>query len=165
MSDKNTRLMDGFSWGEKLAMRGGLAAVVCLGAVAIFPSDPWMGVGYLVFVALGGLIVMYDALCVYCPYPYKHADCLFFPYQLVASVTVLRSEPIPWFKKALTALTFAGIVLIPQYWLWGNWLLFGMFWALTIAGGIAVPLHFCRRCRHRRCPMNLAKSPGPQSPA
>jgi hypothetical protein len=155
MSEKQAELKDGFSWLEKLLMRGGLAAVVGIGAFAIYNSSQWTAVGYLVFVAIGGLVVMYDSLCVYCPYPYKHSDCLFFPYQLVASVKTMRTTPISWFRKGLSALAFLGIVAIPQYWLWGQWGLFVAFWALTVLGSIAVPLHFCRHCRHGRCPMKL----------
>ena len=155
MGERVVKLKDGFAWYEKLSMRGGLAMVVGIGAFAIFRSNPLVGTGYVLLVGLGGLVVMYDSLCVYCPYPFKHSDCLFFPYQLVASVTKLRTSPIPWFRNALSALAFGGIVAIPQYWLWGHWVLFGTFWLLVVAGGIAVPLHFCRRCRHGRCPMNL----------
>jgi len=155
MNEKEVKLKDGFAWYEKLFMRVGLAAVVGIGAVAIYHSNPPVAIGYLVFVGLGGLVVMYDSLCVYCPYPYKHSDCLFFPYQLVASVTTLRTTPITWSRKALSALVFMGIVAIPQYWLWGRWSLFAAFWTLTVAGGITVALRFCRYCRHRRCPMNL----------
>ena len=157
MSERELELKGGFSRIEKLLMRGGLAAVVGIGAFAIYRSNPWAAAGYLVFVGLGGPVVMYDSLCVYCPYPYKHLDCLFFPYQLVALVTTMRTTPIPWFRKALSALAFLGIVAIPQYWLWGQWGLFSAFWVLTVVGGIAVPLHFCRYCRHGRCPMNLVK--------
>ena len=155
MSEKGLDLKDGFSWLEKLFMRGGLAAVVGIGVFAIYGSDPRVAIGYLMFVAIGGLVVIYDSLCVYCPYPYKHSDCLFFPYQLVTSVTTMRTTPISWFRKGLSALAFLGIVAIPQLSVWGQWGLFGAFWALTVVGGIAVPLHFCRHCRHGRCPMNL----------
>lgn len=157
MSEKGCDLKDGFSWIEKLLMRGGLAALVGIGAFAIYRSDPAMAAGYLVFVALGGLAVMYDSLCVYCPYPYQHSDCLFFPYQLVAWVTTMRTTPIPPFRKALSALVFLGIVGIPQYWLGGQGSLLAAFWAVAVMVGIAVPLRFCRHCRHGRCPMNLVK--------
>ena len=155
MNEKEIPLKDGFAWHEKLCMRGGLAVVVGIGALAIYGSAPLLAVRYLLFVALGGLIVMYDSLCVYCPYPFRYSDCLFFPYQLVASVTTLRTTPIPWFRKVFSALAFFGIVAIPQYWLWGQWSLFAAFWILTVVGGIAIPFQFCRRCRNRRCPMNL----------
>lgn len=154
MCESKLNLKNGFDWHEKLAMRGGIAAVVAIGAFAVYQDNPPVAAGYLLFVALGGLVVIYDSLCVYCPYPFKHSDCLFFPYQLVASVTTLRTGPIPWLRNALSALAFLGIVAIPQYWLWGRWGLFGAFWLLTLTGGIAVPLHFCRHCRHCRCPVN-----------
>ena len=153
---KKVELKNGFTWYEKLLMRGGLAALVGIGAFAIHRSDSLAAAGYLVFVALAGLVVMYDSICVYCPYPFKYSDCLFFPYQLVASVTKLRTSPIPAFRKAAAAVAFLGIVAIPQYWLWTQWALFGVFWTLTVMGGITVPLLICRRCRHRRCPLNLA---------
>jgi len=154
MNKREVELKDGFAWYEKLSMRGGLAVVVGIGAYAIYRSEPVMAAGYLLLAAFGGLVVMYDSLCVYCPYPFKHSDCLFFPYQLVASVTTMRTTPIPWFRNALSALAFGVIVAIPQYWLWGQWSLFGTFWLLVVAGGITVPLHFCRRCKHCRCPMS-----------
>ncbi len=155
MDEQQVELKDSFAWHEKLLMRAGLAAVVGIGTFAIYGSNPLAAVGYVLFVALGGLTVMYDSLCVYCPYPFRNSDCLFFPYQLVASLTKLRAGPIPWYRNAASGLAFLGIVAIPQYWLWGQWTPFAMFWALTVVGGITVPLHFCRRCRHQRCPMNL----------
>ncbi len=147
-------LKDGFTWVEKFAMRAGAAAMVAVGAVAIYRGDPRAALAYLAFVAVGGLVVMYDSLCVYCPYPFKHSDCLFFPYPLVASVTTFRTGPIPWFRNALTALVFLGMVAIPQYWLWGQWGLFAAFWLLAVAGGLVIPQRFCRHCRHHRCPVN-----------
>ena len=157
MSERKLTLKNGFAWCEKLAMRGGLAIVVGIGALAIYRSNPAAAVGYLLFVALAGLVVMYDSLCVYCPYPFKHSDCLFFPYQLLARVTTRRTGSIPWFRNALSALAFLGIAAIPQCWLWGQWALFATFWVLLLTGGVAVPLVFCKSCRHTRCPMNLVK--------
>ena len=157
MSESKLNLKNGFAWHEKLAMRGGLAIVVGIGALAIYWNDPTAATGYLLFVVLASLIVMYDSLCVYCPYPFKHSDCLFFPFQLVASVATRRTNSIPGWRNALSALAFLGIVAIPQYWLWGQWALFATFWLFILVGGIAVPLTFCQHCRHGRCPMNLVK--------
>lgn len=157
MSDREGELISGFTWYDKLAMRGGLAVVVGIGTFAIYGNNPVAAAAYLLFVALGGLVVMYYSLCVYCPYPYKHSDCLFFPYQLVASVTTMRPGSISLFKNALSGSAFFGIVAIPQYWLWGQWPQFAVFWVLVLVGGITIPRRFCRRCRHGRCPMRLVK--------
>lgn len=155
MGEHECGLKDGFTWYDKLSMRLGLAALVAIGAVAVFIRDPWLALAYIVLVATAGTGVIYDFFCVYCPYPFRHSDCLFFPYKFLSSVTTLRTTPIPWPRKLLSGLAFAGIVLFPQYWLCGQWGLFAVFWALVVAGSIVIPLRFCRYCRHRRCPMNL----------
>jgi len=155
MGEKQVELKNTFTWHEKLFMRAGVAALAGIGTLAIYRSTPAAAIGYLLFVGISGLVVIYDSLCVYCPYPFKHSDCLFLPHQLITSLTTMRATPIPRYKNVLSALAFGGIVLIPQYWLWGQWGLCAAFWTLTVTGGIAVPFHFCRRCRHQRCPMNL----------
>jgi hypothetical protein len=149
-------MKDGFAWYEKVLTRAGFAALVCIGAATIFLHNQFAAAGYLLFVTIGGLLVMYDSLCVYCPYPYKYGDCLFFPHQLVSQLTQMRTGELPWPRHLLTALVFAGLVLIPQYWLWGHWLLFAVFWSLVVAAGLVFSLHFCRRCRHNRCPAKRA---------
>jgi len=149
-------LKDRFTWYEKLIARGCIIGAVLTGAAAMFLASPILGMGYLAAVALGGAVVVYDALCVYCPYPYSYSDCLFYPYQLVAQLTSLRSGPIPVARKAAAALAFGVIFAVPQYWLWGNWVLFALFWAFIVPLAVMIPLYLCRRCRHQRCPMNRA---------
>ena len=153
-SAKCPALKDGFSWYEKLCIRGGLAGLVAVGAVGIYLESPAAAIGYLLFGLVGGVLVIYDFLCVYCPYPYEHSDCLFFPRQLLTMVVNRRSGKINAVRRALLMLTAAGLVLVPQYWLWGNWGLLAVFWALAIPLGLAFPLFFCPRCRHAACPMN-----------
>jgi len=149
-------LKDRFAWYEKLIARTCVGGIVVAGALAIDQDSRPIALSYVALVAAAGAIVIYDALCVYCPYPFKYADCLFYPYQLVARLTSLRSGRISSLRKAVTALAFGGIFAVPQYWLWGNWGLFAVFWALTLPLAVLIPLHLCRRCRHGRCPMNRA---------
>lgn len=157
MHENRVELKDRFAWYEKLLMRGGFAALVAIGTLAIYwHSLPAAG-GYLLFVAVGGLAVIYDSLCVYCPYPFEHEDCLFFPAPLLTRVSAQRVGAISPLRKLISAVAFLGIVAIPQPWLWGQWPWFAAFWALAAAGAVFIPFHFCRRCRHRRCPMNLVR--------
>ena len=151
-------LKDGFAWYEKLLARGLLAAMIGVGAVGTWIASPGAAVGYLAFAAVGGLLVVYDLLCVYCPYPYQRADCLFFPYPLLSRVLPQRTGAIGPVRKLLLVVVAAGLVLIPQYWLWGNWPLLAAFWLLTVPFGLAFPLYMCRRCRHVRCPANATMS-------
>jgi hypothetical protein len=152
--------MDGFTWYDKLVMRAGLVAIVAIGAAGIYLQSPAAAAAYLVFGAAGGLLVVYDLVCVYCPYPFQHSDCLFYPHPLVSRVTELRTGPIPLWRKGLTALVFGGLVALPQYWLWGNWALLAAFWAVAVPLGVLTPIRFCRRCRHHRCPLNMAPRSG-----
>jgi hypothetical protein len=155
-SQRCPALKDGFAWSEKLLARGLVAGMIGVGAVGVWVASPGAAAGYLAFAAAGGLLVVYDLLCVYCPYPYQHADCLFFPYPLVSRVVGQRAGTIGPVRKLLLVVVCAGLVLIPQLWLWGNWPLFAAFWLLAAALGPAFPLYYCRRCRHVRCPLNAA---------
>ena len=147
---------DGFAWHEKLLVRSGLAALLCVGTIGICRESLAAAVGYLLFALVGGLLLVYDFLCVYCPYPYKYSDCLFFPHQFLTHVVGRRTGRIHWSRKTLFLATVAGLVLIPQYWLWGHWGLLAGFWTLAAAIGLAFALHYCRRCRHGQCPLNQA---------
>jgi len=149
-------LKDRFAWYEKLVARACIGGIVVAGALAMYQENKAIALAYLAFVAVAGAIVIYDALCVYCPYPFQYSDCLFYPYQLVARFAPMRGGRISWVRKAVAAVAFGGIFAFPQYWLWGNWSLFALFWALTLPLAVLIPLYLCRRCRHGRCPMNRA---------
>mgnify|MGYP005838788285 CR=1 FL=1 len=158
-SEPTSPLKTRFAWYEKLIARACLAGVILVAGAAIYRQSAAIALGYLVFVGLGALVVVYDALCVYCPYPFHYSDCLFCPHQLVARFARLREGRIPWARQAASALVFGGIFAMPQYWLWGNWGLYATFWGLTVALALLVPLGLCRRCRHGRCPLNRTAAP------
>jgi hypothetical protein len=149
-------LKDRFAWYDKLLARAVLAGMVLVGAIAIYRGSPWAAAAYLGFGLVGGLLVIYDLLCVYCPYPYQYNDCLFFPAPLLAAVAKRRTGKIPWLRKALLVVIVAALVLVPQYWLWDNPALLAGFWALAAAIAVAFPGYYCRRCRHGQCPLNRA---------
>jgi hypothetical protein len=151
-----SQLKDHFSWHEKLTARASLAGVVLTAGVGIYQENKGAAVGYVTFVALGALLVVYDSLCVYCPYPFRYSDCLFYPYQLVARFARLRDGRIHWARQAVTTLVFGGMFAIPQYWLWGNWSLFAVFWGLTLPLALLLPLYLCGHCRNERCLANRA---------
>jgi len=149
---------DSFAWYEKLIARSCLGGAIVVGAVSIYQSSLTFAVGYLLLAAVGGLLVVYDFLCPYCPYPFSHSDCLFYPYQLLAWVTEIRGGRIHWVRNLGTVAAFGAIFAVPQYWLWGQWSLFAVFWGCTLPLVLLFPLHLCRRCRHERCPMHQALS-------
>jgi len=155
-TEPTSPLKDRFSWYEKLIARACLAGALLAAGVGIYRENKSIAIGYAVFVTLGAMLVVYDSLCVYCPYPFKYSDCLFYPYQLVARFARLREARIHRARQAVTALVFGGMFAIPQYWLWGNWGLFAIFWGLTLPLAMLLPLHLCGRCRNERCLANRA---------
>ena len=155
-SPEQTCLKDSFTWSERLLLRGLLAAMLGIGVYGIYPHRPAAAAAYLAFAAIGGLLVIYDFLCVYCPYPFDRSSCLFFPPPLLTAVANRRHGRIHWLRKAGLLLVGAGLVVIPQYWLWGNWGPFAAFWIVTIPLGLVFPLYYCKRCRHARCPFQSA---------
>jgi hypothetical protein len=156
---------DGFAWHEKLLVRVGVAGLLGVGVIGIYLESLAAAVGYLLFALAGGLFLVYDSLCVYCPYPYEYSDCLFFPHQLVSRVVKRRTGRIHWIRKAVLLLTAAGLVLIPQYWLWRHWGLLASFWILVAAIGLTFGLYYCRRCRHGLCALNRATKPAARQAA
>jgi hypothetical protein len=149
-------LKDRFAWYEKLLVRAALAGFVGVGAVGMYLKSPATAAGYALFAALAGVLVIYDFLCVYCPYPYEYSSCLFFPPQLLTRLAKRRPGRIPLARQRLFLAAAAGLVLIPQYGLWGRWDLTAAFWGFVVPIGIAFPLHYCRRCRHLGCTLNDA---------
>ena len=149
-------LKDDFTWYDKLLARGGVGGMVAIAAAGMWMQSPGAAIAYLAFAAIAALLVVYDLLCVYCPYPYQYADCLFFPHALVSRAVRQRTGAIGPARKLLMAAVSAGLVIIPQYWLWANWPMFVAFWLLAVPLGMAFPVYMCRRCRHTRCLANRA---------
>lgn len=161
-SEKCRARKESFAWYDKLLARGGLAALLCIGTIGIYRESLVATAGYLLFALVGGLLLVYDFLCVYCPYPYEYSDCLFFPHHFLTGVVGRRTGRIHWSRKTLFLATVAGVVLIPQYWLWGSWGLLAGFWTLAATIGLAFSLHYCGRCRHGRCALHQAVGAGPE---
>jgi hypothetical protein len=162
MSDSHSpacpSVKDRFTWYEKLIARAGIGGAVLAATIAIYRDSKPVALAYIALVAVGGVLVVYDFLCVYCPYPFRYSDCLFYPHQLVSAIARLRGGRIHWLRKAGAAAVFGAIFAVPQPWLWDHGSLLAAFWALTLPLAVLFPLHLCRRCRHEQCPMNRASS-------
>ena len=154
---KPCELKDGFTLKEKALARIGFYGMISVGALAIYSRSPVWGILYLCFALVGNLFVVYSFLCAYCPYPFKYSDCLFFPYQVVSRVVSERKGQITPGKRRGFVLVMAGLVLIPQYWLFSSPGLLVLFWILALPLLMVFPLYYCRRCRHEKCGFNRAR--------
>jgi Flp pilus assembly protein TadB len=62
-------------------------------------------------------------------------------------------------EKVGSFAAMAAMVIMPNFWLASSPLLLVLFWIFALPTLAAFPRHFCKRCRHRGCPMNRASFP------
>ena len=150
-------LKDGFSLVDKILMRLGFYGFLLVAIAAIFRASPMWAIIYLAFSGAAALLVVYNLLCVYCPYPYEYATCLFFPHFIVSKVA--KRRPGSMGRIDTIGVSVATIVLLayPQYWLYRDVRFAVAFWALALPTLVAIPIRYCRRCRHRACTFNRVK--------
>ena len=148
--------VDGFPIWQKLSMRGLFVAVLVVGAVAVFRHSQVFGWIYLVMATLGQLVLIMPNLCAHCPYPYQYNDCLLAPAGLMRTIFSYRGPLISPGGRLALAAGGAGLILIPQYWLFQEPLLLLVFWVLLLPFLAFFRLYLCRRCRHTGCPAHCA---------
>ena len=159
-SGKHLDLIERFSLFEKLLMRVGFYGFIIVGACGIFLESTAWGLIYAGFVVLGLNFVVLYRFCSRCPYPFQYSDCLFIPAGLIKKKCKFRAEPMGTLDMIGSAVIMAGLGVIPQYWLLKNHVLLILFWIFCLPVLAALPLYFCRRCRHFKCPLNSARKEG-----
>jgi hypothetical protein len=152
---KKERFKDSFSTAEKLFMRISFYIFILFGIVGLFVENWIAGVIYLVFVIFSQQVLLLRMFCRYCPYPYQYSTCLFMPLRNFKGIDQ-KQEKMPSINRHAPAIAFAGMYLIPQYWIVRNLFFFIGFWVFGLIVGLGLTLHFCGSCRHVQCPINRA---------
>jgi hypothetical protein len=150
------RFVDGFSMGQKIALRLLLVSFLAVAVFAVFKQSAIWGWIYLGFATVGQFVLILPTLCGHCPYPHRHNDCLLVPASVMKTVVPYRGLRIPSAEKGALYVAVAGLVLIPQYWLFQEPLLFILFLALILPFFGFFQFYMCRHCRHTGCPANRA---------
>jgi hypothetical protein len=146
---------DSFSTAEKLVMRISFFIFILFGIVGVFVANWIVGVIYLVFVIFSLEVLLLRMFCSYCPYPYQYSTCLFMPLRNFKGIDQ-KQEKMPFINRHAPAIAFAGMYLIPQYWIVRNLFFFIGFWVFGLIVGLGLIIHFCGSCRHVQCAMNRA---------
>ena len=150
-------LTERFSLIHKMFMRTMFYGYIVIGAYGIYSESIFLGVFYSGFVIFGLFPLLLYCVCANCPYPYKCSDCLLLPFWLIKKLYKFRGLSMSITDKVGFIVTFAGLILIPQYWLLKNYTLLILFWIFCLPVLIIIPFYFCKRCQHFSCPFNLAK--------
>ncbi len=142
---------------EKCFFRTGAYGGYFIGAYAIFQENIWIAALYIIFMWLS-LTYVLKHFCSHCPYPCKHSDCLMVPSKMVTKYTKSDQKPMSKFERmSFPLVMFVAIPLIPQYWLFKNYTLLFLFWAVLITTGLALLLFRCNNCLNKECPLNWTK--------
>lgn len=152
----NCNFKDHFETHEKIIMRVGFLALILIAFFAILMHSASAAIVYLIASMIGGLLVVYCFLCVYCPYPYHFSDCLFMPYQLITGVAKEREGECGAGDMAGLTIVMMILLVFPQYWLFQHMGMAIAFWAILVFFAVAFPMIYCNRCRHQRCMFNRA---------
>lgn len=153
-NNKDCTLIDRFSLLEKILMRTALYGFIIIGTYSIFSTSILWGVIYSAFVIFGAAVVASYLFCPHCPYPFKYETCLFFPAGIIKLFGRFRSEQMSIIEKVGAFGWFAGLIVIPQFWLFQNYILLIIFWVLALPLLVRVRTYICKRCRHFFCPLN-----------
>jgi hypothetical protein len=151
---KYIKLIDKFSVAEKILARTGFYGFIIIGAYGIYSQSILWGIAYTLFVLLGSIFGLPYYFCSHCPYPYKYSDCLFTPFWLIARQQEFRPGQLTISDKICSAVIGAGLVLIPQYWLFKNHSVLILFWIFCALTLVSFPIYYCKRCRNFKCPFN-----------
>ena len=151
----HVHLVERFTLCNKILMRTGFYGFMIIGAYGIYGESILWGLIYVCFCILGLMVGLSCFLCAHCPYPYKHSDCLFVPFWVFTKHYTFRSAPMSGLDKTVVILSFAGFILIPQYWLAKNYTILILFWTFCLPTIASLPLFWCRRCKNFHCSFNL----------
>lgn len=156
-SKQKINLIEKFTLREKILMRTVFFGNILIGTYSIYLENIFAGLLYSAFIIFGLNFIVTYCLCSHCPYPYKHSDCLFVPFEWIKKLCEFRGDSMSSIDKFGFIATFAVIYLFPQYWLLKNYTLLILFWICLLPVLIVFPFYFCKRCKNFCCPFNLVK--------
>jgi hypothetical protein len=113
-----------------------------------------LSVGILqAFLILTGIFMTVYSYCAKCPA--RNSECGHPQIGLLRWFVPKRQKGEYSFFDCIGIFLFiVPAFLLPQFWLWGNWKAFGLFWGLILFSGIIVLWKFCKNCPNRYCKMN-----------
>lgn len=146
-----------FSFHKRILMSITLFGTMAIGLYGTFVESVTWGMIYTLFLIFGTLVLFGYCLCSHCPYAYKYSDCLFKPFErIVLKIYKYRPEPMGVLDKFGFMTMIVGMVLIPQYCLFRNYIILIIFWTFFLTFLALSLLYTCRQCRHLDCPFNFS---------
>lgn len=126
-------------------------AAFTLAAIQLLNHSLILGIGYILFIPLGFLIILYS-YCRKCPHVTNNT-CRHILMGLIVIKLFKPVKPSRYTIRQIIAVVIplAIISLFPQYWLIKNITLFIAFWILMFTAIIIIRIGVCTRCGNSNC--------------
>jgi hypothetical protein len=128
-----------------------MLSYLTLGVVLVLRNNVSLGIVYIAVIGFSFILCAYF-WCGKCPCRLNACTHLW-----LGKLTKFLPQRTPgeytFGDKVGTWLYIIGLHGIPQYWLWQQKALFGLFWGLALATFLVGPLYACKSCQHAYCPL------------
>lgn len=154
LPNSKCELIDRFTMKTRWGMQTAWFGFMAVGALAIFRQNTVWALLYISGCLLALALIVLPSVCAHCPYPSEFYTCLFLPPKFVNRFYPYKGPDISTAGKWTSAVAIAAIVIMPHFWLVQTPLLLLLYWGFCLPAMAAFPIHFCKHCRHFKCPMN-----------
>jgi hypothetical protein len=129
-----------------------ILAAIATALGAVLPKSLMFGVLYILVLVLCSAAIVYS-YCAKCPC--RRLGCSHSVFGWLAVKFIRRKEgPYTFFDIAVTMISIAAILLIPQLWLIESLPALLLFWVLMALAGLEIVFLVCPDCSNRYCMFN-----------
>jgi hypothetical protein len=120
-----------------------------IGLYTIMQNTVDLAIGYVIIMLIAVLLIPY-VYCTKCPC--RRTNCAHIIPGLITRFMPDRdSEPYTVIDLAIVLILMGLLILLPQFWLYNNILLFSIFWILSITAGLQILFFVCKTCDNTKC--------------
>lgn len=141
---------------NKLIINILLVGYLTIGTISITLTSLWLGTFHFLLVGCSVVLVSYSycSKCTSCQKTCGHPQI-----GIIRKIMPKRQKSKYQIKDymGLVPLIIVGII-VPQYWLWQDKVLFGIFWVLNVTAAMGIITKLCVECENTNCVLNRNKT-------
>ncbi len=122
---------------------------VFIGLYVLWINSVNLAILYIVIMLAAVILIPY-VYCTKCPC--RETKCAhLLPGLLTRFMPDRDSESYNVFDWAIVMILVGLLMLLPQFWLYENMLLFSIFWILSITAVLQIQIFICKTCDNKKC--------------
>jgi hypothetical protein len=125
------------------------AVSILIGLYILWGNNINLAILYIILLIAAAVVIPY-VYCTKCPC--RKTNCAHVLPGLITRFMPDRdSEDYTVFDWAVVLIFMGLLIVLPQFWLYENILLFSVFWILSIVAGVQILLFVCKTCDNKKC--------------